>query len=191
LQTFLDSVPENVITVVDEAYFEYVEDPDYPDSLEWLPDYPNLIVTRTFSKAYGLAGLRVGYAVCDPQIASLLNRARAPFNVTSMGLAAAEAALKNPQHLAASVELNRAGLAQLKAGFEKPGLYCIPSVGNFICVDTGRSAVVIYEALLKEGVIVRPTGVPDLHTFLRVSVGTQTENTRCLEAFAKVLGNRA
>ena len=187
LKTFLDAVPEHIVVVLDEAYCEYIEQEDYPNSLEWLPEHPNLVVTRTFSKAYGLAGLRIGYAVSSPQIADLLNRVRPPFNVNSMALLAAETALQDQAHVRATVTLNRAGLHTLEQGFTRLGLEYIPSLANFVSVDVGGDAMPVYEALLREGVIVRPVGSYGMPRHLRVSTGTEQENARCLEAFAKVL----
>ena len=187
LEDFLVALPERVIAVVDEAYFEYVERDDYPDALAWLGRFPNLIVTRTFSKAYGLAGLRVGYAVSHPQVAELLNRVRQPFNVNHLALAAAEAALDDEAHLQKTRELNREGLRQLEAAFERLGLDYIPSIGNFITVDLGRQAQPVFEALLREGVIVRPVTNYGLPNHLRVSVGTCEENEAFIAALTQVL----
>jgi len=188
LRRFLARMPEHVIVVVDEAYFEYVREADFPDSLEWLGEFPNLIVTRTFSKAYGLAGLRVGYAVSSPEIADLLNRVRQPFNVNSLALAAATAALADEDHLARSVSLNDEGLRQLAAAFSKRGLTFIPSVGNFITLDLGRPAAPVYPGLLRQGVIVRPIANYGLPNHLRVTVGTAEENEVFLNALDRVLG---
>jgi histidinol-phosphate aminotransferase len=187
LQTFLTNLPAHVLAVVDEAYVEYVSEPDYPNALDWLAELPNLIVTRTFSKAYGLAGLRVGYAVSSVEIADLLNRVRQPFNVNSLGLLAAEAALSDAEHLQRTVELNQAGLAQLGEAFMARGLAFIPSVGNFITVDVGRSAAPVYDALLREGVIVRPIANYGLPEHLRVTVGTMEQNSVFLAALDRVL----
>jgi histidinol-phosphate aminotransferase len=187
LKSFLASVPQNVLVVVDEAYIEYVDAPEFPNCLDWLADFPNLIVTRTFSKAYGLAGLRVGYAVSHAQIADILNRVRQPFNVNIPALAGAAAALEDHDYLARGKALNQAGMRQLTEAFARLGLAYIPSVGNFVCLGLGRPAAPIYEALLREGVIVRPVanyGMPD---HLRVSIGLENENTRFINALNKVL----
>jgi histidinol-phosphate aminotransferase len=172
---------------VDEAYFEYDEAADYPNGIEWLSDFSNLIVTRTFSKAYGLAGLRVGYAVSSPSIADLLNRVRQPFNVNSLALEAARAALEDDEHLARSVSLNREGLSRLGEAFARRDLSFIPSVGNFITVDVGRPAAPIYEAMLRQGVIVRPVANYGLPNHLRVTVGTEEENRIFLDALDRAL----
>lgn len=181
---FISQVPESVIVVLDEAYFEYVDEPEYPRGLEYLAQYPNLVVTRTYSKAYGLASLRVGYSVSNTQIADVLNRIRNPFNVDSFALAAAKAVLGDVEYLQKSVEVNRAGMSQLTLAFESLGLDYIPSVGNFISVDFGKDAAPIYEALLREGVIVRPMAAYKMPTFLRVSVGLEEENARFIEALS-------
>jgi histidinol-phosphate aminotransferase len=184
---FLGDLPEHVIAVVDEAYFEYVEVPDYPNCIEWLSDFPNLIVTRTFSKAYGLAGLRIGYAVSSPSIADLLNRVRQPFNVNSLALEAAKAALDDDDHLIRSVSLNRDGLRRLAEAIAARHLNFIPSVGNFLTIDAGRPAAPVYDALLREGVIVRPIANYGLPDHLRVTVGTEEENRIFLAALDRVL----
>jgi len=189
---FLDQVPANVIVVLDEAYYEYAHHPamkisDFPDGMTLLPDYPNLIVTRTFSKAYGLAGLRVGYAVASPVITNLLNRVRQPFNVNSYALHAAAAALDDQTHLQKSVQNNVDGMAQLIDAFEGLGLDFIPSAGNFISVDMAREAGPLYRSLLQRGVIVRPVANYAMPTHLRISIGTKQENTVFIHALEQVL----
>lgn len=186
LETFLSDLPTYVLVVLDEAYFEYVQEPEYPNGVELVASFPQLIVTRTFSKAYGLAGLRVGYAVSDAKVAGYLNRVRQPFNMNSIALAAAEAALTDAEHVTRSVTLNRAGLGQLRAGTAALGLTCLPTVGNFLCVDLGRAAAPVYEALLRRGVIVRPIANYGMPNHLRITVGQPGENERCLHALAEV-----
>lgn len=192
LEAFIKEVPKHALVVVDEAYFDYAIDPatgaaDYPDTSTWVDRYPNLMVARTFSKSYGLAGLRVGYAISHPQVADLMNRVRPPFNVNSVALAAASAALEDSEHLQRSVKTNADGLAQLTAGFDSMGLGYIPSVGNFISVDVCRPAAPLYDALLREAVIVRPVANYGMPNHLRVTVGTAEENARFLAALQKVL----
>jgi histidinol-phosphate aminotransferase len=187
LRAFIERMPAQTIVVVDEAYFEYVQNRQYPDATRWLDQYPNLIVTRTFSKAHGLAGLRVGYALSSPAVADLLNRVRQPFNVNLPAQVAALASLQDQEHIQRTVELNRAGLHQLADAFDAEGLGYIPSVGNFITVDTGRPAGPVYEAMLREGVIVRPVANYGLPNHLRITVGTEQENRRCIEALKTVL----
>ena len=187
LHSFLQRVPSDVIVVLDEAYTEYVQEAEFPNALTWLEEFPNLIVTRTFSKIYGLAGLRVGYAVSNPVIADLLNRVRQPFNVNSLALAAAQAALADDAFLQHSVDTNAAGLMQWRAACAENGWEYIPTVGNFITVDMQRPAAPLYDALLREGVIVRPIGGYGLPQHLRITIGTTAQNTRCIEALKKVL----
>ena len=184
---FLARVPEHVLVVLDEAYIEYAEGQELPDGLAFLADYPNLLVSRTFSKAYGLAALRVGYAISSPVIADVLNRVRQPFNVNSLALAAACAALDDVDYLLASRKANDAGMLQLETGFRQLGLEWIPSRGNFIAVDFARDAAPINQALLREGVIVRPVAGYGMPTFLRVSIGTEQENARFLDVLRQVL----
>ncbi len=187
LEQLLDTVPGDVIVVLDEAYFEYVQEDDYPDGTTLLSAYPNLVVTRTFSKAWGLAALRIGYGISNPQIADALNRVRQPFNANALALAAAEAVLDDHEFLEQSIRVNREGLQQLQAGCRELGLDWVPTAGNFLAVHVGREGVPLYQQLLHEGVIVRPVanyGMPD---HLRVTVGTESENRRFLQALQKVL----
>ncbi|MGB5638221.1 MAG: histidinol-phosphate transaminase [Sedimenticolaceae bacterium] len=187
LRAFIESVPSRVIIVVDEAYFEYVRDDDYPDASQWLGDFPNLVVTRTFSKAYGLAALRVGYGLSHPDVADLLNRVRQPFNVDSFAQAAALAALQDQDYLRRSVELNRRGMQQLLEGVRRLGLDFIPSAGNFLTIDLGRDAGPVDHALLRLGVVTRPVANYGLPNHLRVSIGLEHENARFIDALERVL----
>lgn len=190
LTTFLDALPEHVWMVLDEAYFEYVDLPGYPDGVALLGRYPNLIVTRTFSKIYGLAGLRVGYTVSSVEAADLLNRVREPFNVNSLGQAGAVAALADDGYVRESRRLNAEGMAAVVAGLERLGRPYIPSAGNFVTfeVPENLSAGAAYQALLREGVIVRPVAEYGLPRHLRVTVGLPAENARFLAALERVLG---
>jgi histidinol-phosphate aminotransferase len=187
LHRFLERVPTDVIVLIDEAYTEYVSDADFPNALQWLDEFPNLIVTRTFSKIYGLAGLRVGYAACSPAIADILNRVRQPFNVNSMALAAAQAALDDDEFLQQSVATNQAGLQQWFTACAEQGWEYVPTVGNFITINTKREALPLYNALLREGVIVRPIAGYGMPQHLRITIGTEAQNTRCIAALQKVL----
>ncbi len=187
LKAFIDQVPKDIVVVVDEAYFEYVNEADYPDSLQWLGQYPNLIVTRTFSKIYGLASLRVGYAICSEAIADLLNRVRQPFNVNTFSLVAATTALEDEAHIIKCADLNRAGLKFWKAACQARQWPFIPTVGNFITIDFKQDALPLYEALLREGIIVRPIANYGLPHHLRITIGTKEQNRRCLVALDKVL----
>ena len=187
LRAFIDALPDHVLVVVDEAYFEYVAEPRYPDTMQWLSACPRLIVTRTFSKAYGLAGLRVGYAVSSPAIAELLHRVRHPFNVNNLAQAAALAALDDSAHLERTVRVNREGMQQLMDGLVALGVSPTESVGNFILFDCGRPAAALYEQLLREGVIVRPVANYGPPHHLRVTVGLAEENAQFLRALERVL----
>ncbi len=186
LRGFIDGLPRTCVVVVDEAYTEYVSEPDFPDASQWLESHPNLIVTRTFSKAHGLAALRVGYGLSDPRIADLLNRVRQPFNVNSLAQVAAAAAIRDQDHVAASVEINRAGMLQLTAAFDALRLSYIPSVGNFVTVDLGRPAAPINEGLLRQGVIVRPVANYGLPHHLRISIGLPEQNARLIAALTEL-----
>ncbi len=186
IEAFLTAVPEEVVVVLDEAYGEYLPTEDRADTLAWIERFPNLIISRTFSKAYGLAGLRVGYGIAHPDVIDLLNRVRHPFNVNVPALAAAEAALDDVEFLLRSYALNSAGMAQLVAGFEALNVETVPSKGNFLLAKVGDAAR-INEALLKQGVIVRPVANYGLPAFLRVSVGLAGQNARFLEALKTCL----
>ena len=187
LEQLLLATPTDVLVVVDEAYFEYVDERDYPNTIPWVDRFPNLVVTRTFSKVHGLAGLRVGFGVSRPEIADLLNRVREPFNVNSLALIAAQAALGDDAHVSQSVATNRAEMTQLSQAFTDMGLAYIASVGNFIAVDVGRPGAEIYGQLLRQGVIVRPIANYGMPNHLRVTVGLTEENQRFLEALRKIL----
>ncbi|MDG4559867.1 MAG: histidinol-phosphate transaminase [Candidatus Competibacter sp.] len=188
LEALLEAVPERVIVVVDEAYSEYVEtEADCSSALRWLDRFPNLVVTRTFSKAYGLAGLRIGYAVSHPQVADLLNRVRQPFNVNSLALVAGAAALDDVEHLERSRVTNRAGMKQLQDACRQWGLSWLPSAGNFLCVDLGQPGREVFVELLKRGVIARPVDNYGLPRHLRISIGTEAENARWIEAMHDIL----
>ena len=184
LEAFMRRVPERVIVVIDEAYNEYLHANLRAPTVAWLKRHPNLVITRTFSKAYGLAGLRVGYALAHPSVADLMNRVRQPFNVNGVALAAAVAALNDMEFVARSYADNLQGMRQIEESVRALGLDWIPSYGNFITVRVGRAAE-IYKRLLKRGVIVRPVGgAYQLPEHLRVTIGTADENERFLAALA-------
>lgn len=180
LENFLAKIPSQVIVVLDEAYIEYVDDPDFPNGVDYLSRYSNVVVTRTFSKAYGLAGLRVGYSISSPQITNILNRLRQAFNVNSLALIAASTALSDHQYLAESIVINQQGMQQLMAGFDELHLNYIHSKGNFIAVELGGQSQSIYQQLLSNGVIVRPVANYNMPNHLRVSIGLEHENQRLL-----------
>lgn len=183
----LNSVPSHVLIVVDEAYHEYIRHSDYLDLQPLLNQYPNLVITRTFSKAYGLAGMRLGYSMSSPDIADMLNRARLPFNVNSIAASAACAALLDQEHIQKTIELNAVGMAFLEEELKKRQLDYIPSLGNFITMNVMQDGMDLYQKLLYQGVIVRPLGAYGMPTYLRVTVGTQQENEKFLVALHEVL----
>ena len=187
VEAFVAKVPREVVVVLDEAYDEYLAPPDRSRSVGWIGRYPNLIVSRTFSKAHGLAALRVGYGVMDPSVADLLNRVRQPFNVNALAQAAAIAALDDAAYVEESARMNREGMRQIEAGLSRLGVAFVPSHGNFLLVNVGDGARV-YGALLRDGVIVRPVANYGLPSFLRVTVGLPAENERFLGALARALG---
>ncbi len=187
LKAFLQSLPKEVVVVLDEAYNEYIPAAEHVDTTPWVNEFPNLVLTRTFSKIYGLAGLRVGYALASAEVADLMNRIRQPFNCNNLALAAATAALGDHEFLARSHDSNRAGMAQIVDGVKRLGLDHIPSLGNFVCIKPGDAAAV-NQKLLKQGVIVRPIAGYGLPDWLRVTIGNEVENQRFLEALEVALG---
>ena len=186
VETFLARVPSHVVVVIDEAYNEYLPPERRFDSVRWVRKYPNLLISRTFSKAYGLAGLRVGYGIAQPELTDLLNRVRQPFNVNAVAQAAAVAALDDAQFLEDSYQLNLAGMQQLSEAFRALQLEFVPSYGNFLLVKVSDAQRVDAQ-LLKRGIIVRPVANYDLPEWLRVTVGLPAENLRFLEALPKAL----
>jgi histidinol-phosphate aminotransferase len=187
VERFLDRVPENVLVVMDEAYHEYVEHPDAPDLRPLIRDGRDVIILRTFSKAYGLAGLRVGYGITTPEIAGILNKVRSPFNVNSLAQAAATAALQDQEHISHSIALNAEGLRYFEEQFRRLGLAFVPSQANFILVDVARDSVAVFQALQRLGVIIRPGAGLGLPHHIRVSVGTMDQNRRFIAALEQVL----
>lgn len=185
---FLERVPEDIIVVVDEAYLDYVDAPDYPDSLDYRSLGKSVITVRTFSKIYGLAGLRLGFGVSSEEIISYMNRVREPFNVNSLAQVAAIAALDDKAHVARSRAINREGLEYLSRELRKMYLPFAPSFTNFILVDLGTNPIIVYNALLREGVIVRPVINYGLKTHIRVTIGLAEENERFISSIKKVLG---
>lgn len=186
LEAFISALPGEVVVVLDEAYNEYLPEQARYDSIVWLGRFPNLIVTRTFSKVYGLAGLRVGYAFAHAGVADLMNRVRQPFNVNSLALAAAAAALEDGEFVRRSREINRAGMEQITGGLRRLGIEFIPSFGNFVSFRAGDAAAA-FRKLLKMGVIVRPIASYGMPEHLRVTIGLETENARFLAALEQAL----
>jgi len=183
LDRFFDRIPDSVLVVLDEAYFEYVEDPEQPDGLEYLKRGRNVMVLRTFSKIYGLAGLRIGYGMADPGVIDAMNRVREPFNTGTLAQTAALAALEDREHIESSLRNNREGKSYLYRELERLGFSFLPTEANFIWMDTKQDAGRLYEALLHEGVIVRPMG----ERHLRVTIGLPEENRRLVKALRKIL----
>lgn len=187
IRRFVEGLPRRVLVVLDEAYGEYLPDALRSPTQGWLGDFPNLIVSRTLSKAFGLAGLRVGYGLAHPSVAEVMNRVRQPFNVNHLAMVAACAALEDDAFIEKSRRVNAEGLARLARGFEALGLEYIPSFGNFITVKVGDAARV-YRAMLGEGVIVRPIAGYGMPEHLRITVGLPEHNERCLAALGRALG---
>ena len=186
VRAFLQKIPADVLVVLDEAYNEYLDAEDRSDAVRWSDEFPNLVVSRTFSKAYGLAGLRVGYGFSHPRVVDLMNRVRQPFNVSDIAQAAATAALHDHEFVEQSTLLNKQGMKALTEGFLRLGLSWIPSHGNFVCVKVGEGAAV-FQRLLRQGVIVRPVAAYGMPEYLRISIGTESENARFLAALETVL----
>lgn len=186
LKVFLEEIPSNVIVVLDEAYFEYLPKDQQIDSTKWLKQFPNLILTRTFSKIYGLAGLRVGYGLANLAIAELLNRVRQPFNVNSLGLAAAVVALDDQKFVEDSLQTNRQGMKQLTTALDKRSIEYIPSFGNFLTIKVPNAAKVNQD-LLSQGVIVRPLALQGMADYLRVSIGLPAENQKFIEVLSNLI----
>lgn len=182
LLAFLQQVPAHVIVVLDEAYIEYVNNEDMPNGVELLNEFPNLIVTRTFSKAFGLAGLRVGYGVASPEMVAWLNRVRPPFNVDAIALKSASVALEDAEYLEAVISQNESGKTFFESSFKRLGIHYIPSRGNFITIECRRKGGEIAQSLEKRGVITRPLANYEMPYHLRISIGLDAENEKCVGA---------
>lgn len=188
-ERLLARVPDHVVIVADEAYFEFVRDPDYPNALNYLAAHPKLIVLRTFSKIFGLAGLRVGYGVAHPELVNLLNNVRQPFNVNLLAQAAVSAAMDDHEHVRRTLEVNARGIEYLEREFRRLKIPFVPTQGNFFLVDVG-DGVKVYNALLRRGVIVRPMHGYRFPAHVRISVGLPEENRKLIEALEAVLGKK-
>ena len=189
LLEFMRALPASILVVLDEAYNEYLPHEKRYDSVAWLAEFPNLIISRTFSKAYGLAGLRVGYAFASAQVADMMNRVRQPFNVNSMAQAAAVAALQDTEFVQQTHALNLRGMKQITDRLTGLGLGYIPSFGNFVSFRI-RDAQLVYRRLLESGVIVRPIASYAMPEYLRVSIGLEAENEKFLSALTQILGEK-
>jgi len=186
LKAFLTKVPSHIIVVLDEAYDEYLEIENKSESFSWLSQFSNLIISRSFSKAYGLAGLRVGFGASNPEIIQFMNRVRQPFNVNSLAQDAAVAALMDDAFVSESKILNNNGKKQLESAFRRLKLSFIPTFGNFISFKVDN-APQVYEALLKTGIIVRPVANYEMPDYLRVSIGLKEENERFIQALEAII----
>jgi histidinol-phosphate aminotransferase len=185
---FLERVSQDVLVVLDEAYNEYLPSTVKADSIGWLKRFPNLLITRTFSKAYGMAGVRVGFGLAHEEVSGLMNRVRQPFNVNSIGLAGAVAALEDVEFVKRSYALNQAGMLQITTGLRQLGIEYIPSYGNFLSFRVPGDVKAVNQSLLKQGVIVRPIGIYEMPQHLRVTVGLESENRKFLRSLEVALG---
>lgn len=183
---FLNAVPQRVLVVLDEAYFEYVQEKDHPNGVSLIENYPNLIVTRTFSKIYGLANLRIGYSISNPLIASLLNRVRMPFNINGLAQVAAEAALNDKEHIKSSLKVYQMGKKQIQDGLININLPYLPSFCNFITIELNKPSNFLYNELLSEGIIVRPLEIYGMPNHLRITIGTYKQNERFIKTLTKI-----
>jgi len=187
LEALFNKTPENVIIVLDLAYTEYMDETVKPPITQWLKQFPNLLITQTFSKVYALAGLRIGYSISNPEIADVLNRVRQPFNTNMLAQAAAIASLADDEHVAKSVEMNNAGKIYLQNAFTEMGLSYLPTMGNFISVNVKQDGLALYQKLLQQGVIVRPVANYDMPEYLRITIGSQIQNERFIETLKQCI----
>lgn len=186
-KAFMEQVPSHILVVSDEAYYEYMNDVEYPQTIPMLDKYPNLLITRTFSKAYGLAGLRVGYGIARPDVVDMVNRLRQPFNVNHLAQVAARLALKDQEFVKHSVISNEKGKSQLYEGLTQLGLKFVPSGANFIMVQVPKKGKEIYQDMLLKGIIIRPLDPYHLEEYVRISIGSFEENVACLNVLKEVL----
>ncbi|MFA6301799.1 MAG: histidinol-phosphate transaminase [Legionella sp.] len=184
IKYLLENIPITTIVVLDEAYYEFCTFANQINSIDWLEEHPNLVITRTFSKIYGLAGLRLGYAITNPEIVAILQRVQLPFTLNQAALTAAHAALDDDAFIIRSLETNRLGKEQLSSGFNKLGLHYLPSACNFLTFDCKEDGARLYNFMLDKGIIIRPLHAYAMNNYLRVSISTKEHNTRFLEALA-------
>lgn len=187
LEQLFDRVPQNIIIVLDLAYTEYMDEDVKPPIGRWLKQFPNLLITQTFSKVYALAGLRIGYSISNAEIADLLNRVRQPFNTNMLAQGAAMASLDDVSHVTDSVAMNNAGKLFLQQAFDAMDLKHLPTMGNFISVNVGQDGLALYQKLLQQGVIVRPVANYDMPEYLRITIGTQQQNERFIETLKQCI----
>ena len=187
LEKLFENIDDNIIIVLDLAYTEYMAEDGQPPIKRWLKQFPNLVVTQTFSKVYALAGLRIGYSISNPEIADILNRVRQPFNTNILAQCAAVASLDDVEHVTASVAMNDAGKDFLQAAFKEMGLCYLPTMGNFISVNVKQDCLALYQSLLQQGVIVRPVANYDMPEYLRITIGTAEQNERFIKSLKHCL----
>jgi len=187
LESLFSKISSDIIIVLDLAYTEYMDVEIKPPIQQWLKQFPNLLVTQTFSKVYALAGLRIGYSISNPEIADVLNRVRQPFNTNSLAQAAALASLSDNEHVIKSVSMNNAGKVFFEKSFTEMGLKSLPTMGNFISVNVQQDGLALYQKLLAMGVIVRPVANYDMPEYLRITIGTQQQNERFIDTLKQCL----
>ncbi len=187
LEQLFGNIAQDIIIVLDLAYTEYMDEDIKPPIKQWLKKFPNLVVTQTFSKVYALAGLRIGYSISNPEIADVLNRVRQPFNTNMLAQSAAIASLDDVDHVEKSVAMNTSGKSFLQKAFAEMNLNYLPTMGNFISVNVKQNGLALYEKLLQQGVIVRPVANYDMPEYLRITIGTQQQNTRFVETLKQCL----
>ncbi|MCK5396343.1 MAG: aminotransferase class I/II-fold pyridoxal phosphate-dependent enzyme, partial [Gammaproteobacteria bacterium] len=187
LEALFGKIPEDVIIVLDLAYTEYMDEDVKPPIKQWLKQFPNLLITQTFSKVYALAGLRIGYSISNPEIADILNRVRQPFNTNMLAQHAAIASLSDGEHVSKSITMNNAGKSFLQKSFAEMNLSYLPTMGNFISVNVQQDGLALYQKLLQQGVIVRPVANYDMPEYLRITIGLQDQNERFVEALKQCL----
>ncbi len=185
IKMILDNIPSSTLLVLDEAYYEYTIEKPEENSIDWLENYPNLVITRTFSKIYGMAGLRLGYAIAHPDIISILRRVQLPFTVNQIALNAAYAALDDKEFVAYSLKINQEGMVQCKKAFESLKISYLPSLGNFLCFNINEDGIKLYNYLLEHGIIIRPLHAYNMPNYLRVTIGTCEQNQRFFDELAQ------
>ncbi|MDI1352809.1 MAG: histidinol-phosphate transaminase, partial [bacterium] len=187
IKYLLEHIPSHTLLVLDEAYYEYAASQLTCDSIEWLSAYPNLVITRTFSKIYGLAGLRLGYAIANPSIINILQRVQLSFTVNQLALRAAFAAIDDQLFISNSLKINHDGMIQMKEGFDELGINYLPSACNFLTFNCNKDSLPVYNELLDQGIIVRPLHAYKMANYIRVTIGTKEQNIRFLAALQKCL----
>lgn len=189
IEEFVYSIPDNILIILDEAYYEFVKGEDFPDSIRFVKENKNVFVLRTFSKIYGLAALRVGYGIGPPEIVSTIRKARLPFNVNRLGQIAASAALDDEEHIKKTLEVNEGGRRYLSEAFEKMGIFYIPTSTNFITFKTNIDGKILFKELQKRGIIARPLANYGMPEFIRITIGKREQNQRFIETLKEIISN--